>query len=227
MSHSPSSTPARLPLAPAALGIALLVVAGSAQAQFGGFLQGVLNAATQQAGQQAAQQAAAQAAAAAITGQPVAPAAAPVAMLTPAQTNAIAATAAAIPTNDPEYQSLMMQSLASVPANQRATLAPVIDMQVRQSIASRRLGYNAAPVAGAPGVTASTVNPIAQQAVQNALTQGLAGRGNYYAPGLAGDAGKAAAAGALIQGLGSLFSRSNDAPATSAAPESPAPAVAP
>lgn len=227
MRPSLSSIRARLHLAPAALGVALLVAAGSAQAQFGGFLQGVLNAATQQAGQQAAQQAAAQAAAAAIAGQSVAPVAAPVTALTPAQANAIAATAAAIPTNDPEYQSLMMQSLAAVPVNQRASLAPVIDMQVRQSMATRRLGFNATPVAGMPGVPASTVNPLAQQAVQNALAQGLAGRGNYYAPGLAGDAGKAVAAGALIQGLGSLFSRSNDAPAANAAPESPTPSTAP
>jgi hypothetical protein len=207
----------RRAIAPVVLGISLLITATAAQAQFGGFLQGVLGAAAQQATNQNTQQAAV-AAAAAMTGQQTTP---PTSALTPAQANAVAAVATAIPANDPEYQALMAQSLAAVPLNQRAALAPVIDTQVRQSIATRRLGYSgAAPNALAQ---AAPVNPVAQQTVQNALVQGLAAR-NGYAPGLsgnlAGDAGKAAAAGALIQGLGSLFSRSADAPA----PQSPAPA---
>jgi hypothetical protein len=192
----------RQALAPVVLGIGLLVTATAAHAQFGGFLQGVLGAAAQQATNQ--------------NTQPTAPTAS---ALTPAQANAVAAVATAIPANDPEYQSLMAQSLAAIPLNQRAALAPVIDTQVRQSIATRRLGYSTAPNALAQ---TNAVNPVAQQTVQNALVQGLAAR-NGYAPGLsgnlAGDAGKAAAAGALIQGLGSLFSRSADAPA----PQTPAP----
>lgn len=200
-----------------ALAIGFLL-SSAAQAQFGGFLQSVIGAAAQQATQQAIQPAPA-------VVNPYAAQAAGATALSAAQTNAIASAAVAIPVTDPEYQGLMAQSLASVPADQRSTLAPILDMQVRQAIASRRLGLAGTPQAVAPqqltqGVAA---NPLAQQAVQGALMQGLAGRNAGYGYGglpanLGGDAGKAAAAGALIQGLGSFFSRPASPPVAVAEP---------
>jgi hypothetical protein len=193
-----------------------LLMSTSAQAQFGGFLQSVIGAAAQQAAQQAAQPAP-------VAANPYAaqPALAP--QLNAAQTNAIASVAASIPVTDPEYQALMAQSLVNIPVAQRSTLAPIIDVQVRQSLAARRLGLAGVPATAAvaqPGVVA---NPAAQQALQGALMQGLAGNGQGLPTNLGSDAGKAAAAGALIQGLGSLFSRpSTPAAAVPVPPQAPA-----
>ncbi len=197
-----------------------LLLGSAAHAQFGGFLQSVIGAAAQQAAQQAIQPAPAPV-------NPYAQGAAGVAPLTAAQANAVASAAAAIPITDPEYQALVAQSLATIPADQRSTMAPIIDMQVRQNIASRRLGYAGAPLTAAGAqVPQGVVPPVAHQAVQGALMQGLAGQQPGYAAGLpahlGSNAGKAVAAGALIQGLGSFFSR----PAASPAPEvAPAAAV--
>lgn len=194
--------------------IGLLIAMGSANAQFGGLFQSMINSAVQQG----AQQAATNAATAAVTGQVAAPQVqAPVSNLTAQQVNAIGMAATAIPANDPEYQAMLLQGLASVPAAQRNTMAPIIDLQVRQTLAARRMGYTLP--AGGLSQMATGYNPVANAAAQNALAQTLAGQGVNPAA-LGSDAGKAVAAGAIIQGLGSLFSR----PAT---PETPAPATQP
>jgi hypothetical protein len=194
--------------------IGLLIAMGSANAQFGGLFQSMINSAVQQG----AQQAATNAATAAVTGQVAAPQVqAPVSNLTAQQVNAIGMAATAIPSNDPEYQAMLLQGLASVPAAQRNTMAPIIDLQVRQTLAARRMGYTLP--AGGLSQMATGYNPVANAAAQNALAQTLAGQGVNPAA-LGSDAGKAVAAGAIIQGLGSLFSR----PAT---PETPAPATQP
>ena len=194
--------------------IGLLVAMGSAHAQFGGLFQSVINSAVQQGAQQAVNNAAA----AAVTGQVAPQNQAPVSNLTAQQVNAIGMAATAIPSNDPEYQAMLLQGLANVPPAQRNTMAPIIDLQVRQSLAARRMGYTLP--AGGLSQLATGYNPVASAAVQNAVAQGLAGQGGVNPAALGGDAGKAAAAGAILQGLGSLFSR----PAT---PETPAPATQP
>lgn len=175
----------------AAFALALSLTAMSAHAQFGGLFQSVINSAVQQSAQQAAQQAVTNAAVTAATGQPVT-------SLTPQQTNAIAQAAVAIPANDPEYQALLLQGLASVPPAQRNAYAPIIDLQVRQTLAARRMGYTL-PAGGLSQVATGT-NPLANAAVQNAIVQG-----GVNPAALSTDAGKAVAAGAILQGLGSLF----------------------
>jgi hypothetical protein len=194
--------------------IGMLIAVGSAHAQFGGLFQSMINSAVQQG----AQQAATNAATAAVTGQVAAPQIqAPVSNLTAQQVNAIGMAATAIPANDPEYQAMLLQGLANVPAAQRNTMAPIIDLQVRQTLAARRMGYTLP--AGGLSQMATGYNPVANAAAQNALAQTLAGQGVNPAA-LGSDAGKAVAAGAILQGLGSLFSRP-------AAPETPAPATQP
>jgi hypothetical protein len=193
----------------------LLTLAGQAHAQFGGLFQSVINSAVQQGTQQAVNNAAA----AALAGQVSPQAAAAVAgSVVPAQTNALNAAAAAISQNDPEYQALMIQSLAQVPAYQRNAAAPLIDQQVRQTLASRRLGL-AGNVGNVTPVNAND-NPLANAAVQAALAQGLANNGGFNAAALNSNSGQAAAAGAIIQGLGSLFG-SSSAPVQTPAPTQP------
>lgn len=197
------------PLVQSITALGLLIAMGSAHAQFGGLFQSIVNSAVQQG----AQQAATNAAAAAVTGQVPPQAQAPVSNLTPQQVNAISAAATAIPANDPEYQALLLQGLANVPPAQRNTMAPIVDLQVRQTLAARRMGYTLP--AGGLSQMATGYNPLA-----NAAAQGLAGQGGLNSAALSGDAGKAVAAGAILQGLGSLFSRP-------AAAETPASATQP
>jgi len=197
----------------------LITLASQAHAQFGGLFQNIVNSAVQQATQQATATAA-QAAAGQVPVQAPLTAATASAGFTPDQMSAIGTAAAAISPRDPEYLAMLTQGLAAVPAEHKNLMAPVVDQQVRRQLATRRLGYTAvAPaIAANPALAGQADNALANAAVQAALSQGVGNNGGINPAALNTTAGQAVAAGAIIQGLGSLFGNRTAPAATAVQP---------